>query len=92
MQILFELAKECRVKDAAECMFAGDRINETEKRAVLHVALRNRSSSPISLDGKDVMPEVKAVLDKMPLEKRYNYIPPGGESWEEFEIRRVQKG
>lgn len=65
MRLLFGLAGECKVKDAVECMFAGDRINETEKRAVLHVALRNRSNSPIYLDGKDVMPEVNAVLEQM---------------------------
>ena len=46
-------------------MFAGDRINVTEDRAVLHVALRNRSNRPILVDGRDVMPDVNAVLDKM---------------------------
>ena len=65
MRLLFGLARECRVKDAVECMFAGDSINETEKRAVLHVALRNRSNTPIHMDGKDVMPEVNAVLGQM---------------------------
>ena len=65
MRLLLGLARECKVKDAAECMFKGDRINETEKRAVLHVALRNRSNTPIYLDGKDVMPEVNAVLRQM---------------------------
>ncbi len=65
MRLLFGLARECRVKDAVECMFSGERINETEKRAVLHVALRNRSNTPILLDGKDVMPEVNEVLRQM---------------------------
>jgi len=65
MRLLFRLARECRVEDAVECMFAGERINETENRAVLHVALRNRSNSPIRLDGKDVMPEVNVVLAQM---------------------------
>jgi glucose-6-phosphate isomerase len=46
-------------------MFSGERINETEGRAVLHVALRNRSNTPIYLDGKDVMPEINAVLQQM---------------------------
>ena len=46
-------------------MFAGGRINETENRAVLHVALRNRANTPIQADGKDVMPEVNAVLSRM---------------------------
>jgi glucose-6-phosphate isomerase len=65
MRLLLGLARECRVKDAVKCMFSGDSINETEKRAVLHVALRNRSNRAIHLDGKDVMPEVNAVLDQM---------------------------
>ena len=51
--------------DAIDKMFSGDTINETENRAVLHVALRNRSNEPISVDGQDVMPEVNRVLDKM---------------------------
>ncbi len=46
-------------------MFSGEKINRTEDRAVLHVALRNRSNTPILVDGKDVMPEVNAVLEKM---------------------------
>ena len=62
---LLALAEECQVKDAAEKMFTGDKINETEDRAVLHVALRNRSNFPIEVDGKDVMPEVDAVLAQM---------------------------
>ena len=65
MGLLLGLARECRVQDAVECMFSGDRINATEKRAVLHVALRNRSNTPVYLDGKDVMPEVNAVLAQM---------------------------
>src|SRR6202044_2288135 len=48
-----------------DAMFAGEKINGTEGRAVLHVALRNRSNRPIVVDGKDVMPEVNAVLAKM---------------------------
>jgi len=62
---LLALAEECQVKNAAEKMFIGDKINETEDRAVLHVALRNRSNLPIEVDGKDVMPEVNAVLGQM---------------------------
>ncbi|HET6515377.1 MAG TPA: glucose-6-phosphate isomerase [Thermodesulfovibrionales bacterium] len=64
-RLLLELARETGVKDAIEKMFRGDRINETEDRAVLHVALRNRSDTPIFLDGRDVMPQVKSVLDQM---------------------------
>ncbi|MBW2144390.1 MAG: glucose-6-phosphate isomerase [Deltaproteobacteria bacterium] len=60
-----ELAGEIDLKDAIDKMFSGDRINETENRAVLHVALRNRSNTPVSVDGKDVMPEVNAVLKQM---------------------------
>ncbi len=62
---LIELAKECGLKEAVESMFTGQKINATENRAVLHVALRNRSNTPIISDGEDVMPEVNAVLDQM---------------------------
>jgi len=59
------LAKECDLTGAIKSMFSGEKINRTEDRAVLHVALRNRSNKPIVVDGKDVMPEVNAVLAKM---------------------------
>ena len=62
---LLELADECGLKSAIENMFSGDKINATENRAVLHVALRNRSNQPILVDGKDVMPEVNDVLAQM---------------------------
>jgi len=62
---LIALAEECGLKKAIENMFSGAKINETENRAVLHTALRNRGSAPIVVDGKDVMPEVNAVLDQM---------------------------
>lgn len=65
MKLLLGLAKETDVTDAIEKMFSGDKINETEGRAVLHIALRNRENSPIYLDRKDVMPEVNDVLKKM---------------------------
>jgi glucose-6-phosphate isomerase len=65
MRLLINLAIECRLKEAVEKMFAGEKINETEKRAVLHVALRNRSNTPLWVDGADVMPEVNAVLNRM---------------------------
>jgi glucose-6-phosphate isomerase len=64
-ETLFELAEECGLKDAISAMFSGQKINVTEDRAVLHVALRNRSNTPIVVDGEDVMPEVNAVLDQM---------------------------
>ena len=63
--ILVALANECELDDAIERMFTGDVINKTENRAVLHVALRNRSNSPIGVDGKEIMPEINAVLEKM---------------------------
>jgi len=65
LNLLLELTKEINLKDAIEKMFSGDKINETEARAVLHTALRNRSNNPVYVDDKDVMPEVNAVLDKI---------------------------
>ena len=65
LELLFQLAEDCQVKTFIEKMFKGDKINITEDRAVLHVALRNRSNRPIEVDGQDVMPEVNAVLQKM---------------------------
>ncbi|ENR4509783.1 glucose-6-phosphate isomerase [Escherichia coli] len=62
---LQDLAKECDLAGAIKSMFSGEKINRTENRAVLHVVLRNRSNTPILVDGKDVMPEVNAVLEKM---------------------------
>ena len=62
---LQDLAKETDLAGAIKSMFSGEKINRTEDRAVLHVALRNRSNTPIVVDGKDVMPEVNAVLEKM---------------------------
>lgn len=65
MKLLYELAEETEVKDAIEKMFTGDKINQTEDRAVLHTALRNRDNTPVYVDGKDVMPEVNRVLSQM---------------------------
>jgi len=65
LELLRELAEACGLRDAIDRMFAGDRINETEHRAVLHTALRNRANTPVFENGKDVMPEVNAVLAKM---------------------------
>ena len=62
---LQDLATEGELAGAIKSMFSGEKINRTENRAVLHVALRNRSNTPILVDGKDVMPEVNAVLEKM---------------------------
>ncbi|MCF7885695.1 MAG: glucose-6-phosphate isomerase [Candidatus Marinimicrobia bacterium] len=63
--LLIQLANEMDLKNAIDKMYSGDKINETEDRAVLHVALRNRSNNPIRLDGKNVMPEVNRVLRQM---------------------------
>ncbi|MFM2486793.1 glucose-6-phosphate isomerase [Celerinatantimonas yamalensis] len=62
---LFKLAEQCQLKQATQAMFSGEKINITEDRAVLHTALRNRSNTPILVDGEDVMPKVNAVLAKM---------------------------
>ncbi len=62
---LIQLASQAGIESMREKMFSGEKINTTENRAVLHVALRNRSNTPIYVDGKDVMPEVNAVLNQM---------------------------
>ena len=63
--LLLQLAKECGVAERRDAMFRGDKINITEKRAVLHVALRAPKGVQIKVDGRDVVPDVHAVLDKM---------------------------
>ncbi len=73
--LLIQLAKECQLDEAIKAMFSGEKINETEGREVLHIALRNQSNTPILVDGKDVMPDVNAVLAKM--EKFSNAIISG---------------
>ena len=65
LELLFSLARQARVEERRDRMFAGERINGTEGRPVLHVALRNREDHPILVDGKDVMPEVNGVLERM---------------------------
>ena len=65
LKLLRQLAKESALGEAINAMFTGEKINRTENRAVLHTALRNRSNTPVYVDGKDVMPEVNAVLAKM---------------------------
>lgn len=62
---LMDLARECGVHEAIEEMFTGGAINKTENRAVLHTALRNRSNHPVYVQGKDVMPDINAVLAQM---------------------------
>src|SRR5687768_9163637 len=58
MPLLVELAKEAGLSKAIEAMYSGEKINNTENRAVLHIALRNRSNTPIKVDGEDVMPKI----------------------------------
>ncbi len=75
LALLIQLARECKLDEAIKSMYNGDKINETEDRSVLHIALRNLSNTPILVDGKDVMPDVNAVLAKM--EKFSNSIISG---------------
>ena len=63
--LLIQLAKECSLNEAIAAMFNGEVINATEHRPVLHTALRNQSNTPVLVDGKDVMPDVNAVLQHM---------------------------
>lgn len=82
---LCDLAQECQLSDAIEKMFTGDKINATENRSVLHVALRNRSNTPILVDGKDVMPDVNGVLEKM---KGFSEKVRGGE-WKGYTGKKI---
>src|SRR5690606_27569044 len=63
--LLIQLAKECKLDEAIEAMFSGEKINVTEGRQVLHTALRNQSNEPVIVDGEDIMPKVRAVLAHM---------------------------
>jgi glucose-6-phosphate isomerase len=65
MALLAGLAKAAGLAAKRDAMFAGEAINVTEGRAVLHTALRNRSGKPVMVDGRDVMPDVRGVLDAM---------------------------
>ncbi|MBD3390398.1 MAG: glucose-6-phosphate isomerase [Chitinivibrionales bacterium] len=65
MRLLFDLARAAGLEQYRDRMFRGEKINWTENRAVLHVALRNRANTPVLVDGKDVMPGINRVLDKM---------------------------
>lgn len=76
MQLLFELARQADLAKWIKAMFSGEKINNTEGRAVLHVALRNRSNDPILVDGQDVMPDVNRVFEKM---RRFSAAVRSGE-------------
>ncbi len=65
MKLLVQLAEECKLKEAIEAMFTGEKINETEDRAVLHTALRSSSKDALEVDGENIRPLVQNELDKM---------------------------
>jgi glucose-6-phosphate isomerase len=85
MRLLVALAEQQGVAGWRDRMFAGEKINGTENRAVLHTALRNRSNRPVLVDGKDVMPEVNAVLAKM---RRFTDAVRSGE-WKGWTGKRI---
>ncbi|PSK91446.1 glucose-6-phosphate isomerase [Taibaiella chishuiensis] len=76
LELLLQLADECQLKTAITAMFAGEKINRTEQRAVLHTALRNRSGAPVMTGGVDIMPDIQAVLQHM---KRFSEAVIGGD-------------
>ncbi|ODV94579.1 hypothetical protein PACTADRAFT_50457 [Pachysolen tannophilus NRRL Y-2460] len=82
---LIQLAKEAGVEKLRDEMFAGDKINFTEKRAVYHVALRNRANKPMYVDGKNVAPEVEAVLQHM---KEFSESVRSGQ-WKGYTGKRI---
>lgn len=82
---LIALANECELDDAIERMFTGDLINQTEGRAVLHTALRNRSNTPVAVNDMDVMPAVNEVLAKM---KSFSEKVIGGE-WKGYSDKAI---
>jgi len=65
LKLLFELAQQCDLRSKMDAMFRGEKINLTENRAVLHIALRSPGNATVEVDGRNVVPEVHAVLDKM---------------------------
>jgi glucose-6-phosphate isomerase len=85
-RLLFDLAREAGVETWRDRMFAGEKINFTENRAVLHVALRNRADRPIRTDGEDVMPEVFRILDKM---RKFSDAVRSG-AWTGFTGRKIR--
>jgi glucose-6-phosphate isomerase len=86
MANLLRLAEECKLEDAINQMFSGEVINQTENRAVLHIALRNRSNEPILVDGEDVMPEINRVLSQM--ETFSNAVRSG--EWKGYSGKRIK--
>lgn len=86
VKLLIQLAGECGLNDAIVNMFAGEKINETENRAVLHTALRNFSGKPVITDGKDVMPGIQKVSDQM---KTFCNKVHGGE-WKGYSGKKIK--
>ena len=86
LELLVALARRRKLADSIDAMFSGEKINRTENRAVLHVALRNRSNLAIRVDGKDVMPEVNAVLAQM----RAFAVRVRGGAWKGFSGKRIR--
>ncbi len=86
VEILLELAKDCKLDEAIEAMFTGEIINETENRAVLHTALRNFSNKPVLTDGVDVMPAIKNVQEQM---KRFCVAVHTGE-WKGYTGKKIK--
>ncbi len=83
--LLMSLANECQLKESIEKMFTGEMINETEQRAVLHTALRNRSNDPVIFNGKDIMGEVNRVLNQV---ERFSETILTGE-WKGYSGKRI---
>src|SRR5664279_538884 len=86
LKLLVELAAECGLRERIDAMFRGDKINITENRAVLHVALRAPKDASIVVDGKNVVPEVHAVLNKMA--DFCNRVRSGG--WKGYTGKRIR--
>ncbi len=85
LKLFFGLIDEIGLEDAIDKIFSGDRINETEDRAALHIALRNRESNPIHVNGRDVMPDINSVLDKI---KNFSDKIISGE-WKGFTNKKI---
>jgi glucose-6-phosphate isomerase len=85
LPLLFQMAREAKIEESRDKMFAGEKINITENRAVLHTALRNRANTPVYVDGKDVMPEINMVLKQM---RTFSEKVRSGE-WKGFTGKRI---
>lgn len=85
-RLLIALAEECGLKAAIEAQFSGERINVTENRSVLHTALRNTGNKPVLVDGKDVMPDIRAVLEQM---KQFTQAIHSGQ-WKGYSGKAIQ--